>query len=346
MNGEGSVPLFDAAEGGFTVRLLRLLVLALVALPVFLAPPAAAAEIVLTTDARGALFSDGQLTPDYRGSRCIEVRWTGNAMPRLLGVASKVSGDLAPYLVLEIEVGTGGGFSGCGAFVGQRVYRGPLSNFGVMHPNSDAQIMARRITAEAGAVTFRITASVLDVNEAQSKIANADFVFAALDEARLPVLPSPPSAPPTDAVPSVPLTTPSPTAEPKDDEEAAVPAGLVPRRQGNAPPEKSSGPDAAAPAVTVPLTPGAEADGILTSPFRTVLNLVDGARHVVQQAAAPVMKGVAWSAWSLPALLLFLLLQNYFDARDPKLAEAPVFSEVTLPFDDGYPSSTSPEAPE
>lgn len=89
------------------------------------------------------------------------------------------------------------------------------------------------------------------------------------------------------------------------------------------------------PTVTVPLTPRPEAKKY-PSAVEAMLNVVDDVQRLVEQTAAPVAKGLAWSAWTLPLLLLFLLLQNSIDARDPKLAQAPAYADPSLPFDEQY----------
>ncbi len=154
------------------MRRLVLLVLSLLVLPVAVAPPAAAAEIVLSTDARGALFADGQLSPKYKSTRCLQVRWTDNEVSRQLGVSAKVHGALAPYLTLQVEVGHGGGYSSCAGFEGDVIYDGSVGDFGAAHSNAAEQLLARKITAAAGSATFRMTVAVKDVNEAQSRTAS------------------------------------------------------------------------------------------------------------------------------------------------------------------------------
>lgn len=321
------------------MRWRRLSVLSLLGLPLLFASPAAAAEIDLSTDARGSLFAAGELSTDYTGARCVAVKWTENATTRAMGVSAAVTGGLAPYLVLEIEAGTGGGYANCEGFKGNVIYRGTVGEFGAAHANAASQLVAQRVRAAQGTITYRLSVSVLDVNEAQSLTATADFVFAALDLDRLPA-PPPETPVPDDAVPVEP--SPSATEDDSAEEDEIFPTS-PPNRQGELPGENSDGKKQRGPTVSVPLTPSPEEPGIFANPVRAVMQLVEGARELANAAAAPVAKGVAFGAWSLPALLGFLLLQNYFDRRDPKLAQAPVFASPSLPFDDTYVSSQSTE---
>lgn len=351
------------------MRWLGVLVMSLLTLPVVTAAPASAAEIVLTTDASGAMFADGQLSPSYRSTRCLRIEWSENESFRLVGIAANVTGGLAPYLDLQVEVGSGGGYASCSGFRGDVLYQGTLAAFGGAHPHAAAQLPARRVSEGSGSVTFRLTMSVRDVNDAQSRTASAGFIFAALDEGRLPVPPgttpapsttpatssppatgSEPSSPPptTKATPSPGTSTPpapSDTTDTRDGDGTAsetAPAGAVPSPGANLPTPGFENPNVAGPSVTVPLTPRSEPrQKLKNNPVRTLLNLVEGVNKVVQQAAAPVAKGVVWGLWSIPLLLLFLALQNSIDSRDPKLAEAPVFADPSLPFDDSYDSRPS-----
>ncbi len=364
------------------MRRIGPLVISLCVAPLVFAAPASAAEIELITDASGSMFAHGEIAPGYRSARCVQVAWKDNAAEAQLGISSAVTGDLAPYLQLQIEIGTGGGYASCAGFAGDMIYDGTLGGFGARYRSAETQLLGQRITSASGEVTFRITVMVMDVNEAQARTASADFTFSALDEGRLPAPPSPEptttrTPTPTDPAPTEPSPSAEPTSSPPpdDDEEptsspapgdeeptsstapgnqepAAEPDDPAPAEvvsPGGNPPDP--GTDAAygdgAPSVTVPLTPRPEKkQSPLLAPVRAVVDAVRVVRDVVQESAAPVAKGVAWSAGTLPVLLLFLALQNKIDGRDPKLAQAPVFADPNLPFDDTYaPVSVSREVP-
>lgn len=364
------------------MRWLTVLVISLFAVPLAATPSEAASDVVLRTDAASALFADGQLSSTYRSTRCLRIDWTNNSVSRLLGMSASVAGGLAPYLDLQVEVGAGGGYVSCSGFSGDVIYDGTLADFGAVHPSAAAQLTAKRITSTAGSATFRITMAVHRVNAAQSRTSSADFIFAALDEHRLPVPPSPqpttvspsprgmtvsPSPKPTPHASTSVMPSPEPaTAEPSpsrsdpdqaepgpgstkndeppgDDGALAAPTAEAAVPGANQKPGIDDDARLTGPQVTVPLTPRPEPKPAEDSPLRTILNAVGSvnkvvkeAAAVVQQAAAPVAKGVAWGVWSLPLLLLFLVLQNSIDARDPKLAEAPSYADMSLPFDDSY----------
>ncbi len=342
------------------MRRIGPLVISLCAAALVFAAPASAAEIELITDASGSMFAHGEIAPGYRSARCVQVAWKDNAAEAQLGISSAVTGDLAPYLQLQIEIGTGGGYASCAGFAGDMIYDGTLGGFGARYRSAETQLLGQRITSASGEVTFRITVMVMDVNEAQARTASADFTFSALDEGRLPAPPSPEptttrTPTPTDPAPTEPFPSTELTSSPVpdvDEEPAAEPDDPAPAEvvsPGGNPPDP--GTDApygdGAPSVTVPLTPRPEKkQSPLLAPVRAVVDAVRVVRDVVQESAAPVAKGVAWSAGTLPVLLLFLALQNKIDGRDPKLAQAPVFADPNLPFDDTYaPVSVSREVP-
>lgn len=94
--------------------------------------------------------------------------------------------------------------------------------------------------------------------------------------------------------------------------------------------------------VVVPLVPGAasgtDAGGVGTWFGGVVGDLIDTAAP----SATAVARAVGWTFWTLPVIILFLLVQNRIDRRDPKLADAPSEAVPGLGFDDGYGALPAP----
>ena len=74
------------------------------------------------------LFDLRDLTPARPVVRCVEVEYTGTILPVGLSVRAEAAGELAPYLDVTIEEGSGGGFESCEGFVrSEGVYQGELA---------------------------------------------------------------------------------------------------------------------------------------------------------------------------------------------------------------------------
>jgi hypothetical protein len=101
-------------------------------------PEVPATQIELTdSDAGTAMFGDLTLAPGVTVDRCIEVTYAGNVDPGpVLLYAASVSGDLAPYLDLTIQMGadTAGSFGGCSGFsASATLFSGTLAQFDADH---------------------------------------------------------------------------------------------------------------------------------------------------------------------------------------------------------------------
>lgn len=83
-------------------------------------------------DAGSALFAASGLVPGASGANCLAVTYSGDVATsvRLYASASADVSSVAQYLDVVIEVGAGGGFGSCGAFVASStIYSGTLSDF-------------------------------------------------------------------------------------------------------------------------------------------------------------------------------------------------------------------------
>jgi hypothetical protein len=141
-------------------------------------------------DASAALFTATGLVPGSTGTKCIVVTYSGTiaaAGVKLYAASSVDSSNLAQYVNLTIEEGTGGTFAGgCGSFVlGTNVYTGTLANFnttktsylsggvGTWAPTGATQTKVYKFTYTLNAATpstgFQgVTASTVFQWEAQS----------------------------------------------------------------------------------------------------------------------------------------------------------------------------------
>jgi hypothetical protein len=147
------------------------------------ADPRPAPRIELTDDdADTAMFTDGTvLAPGVAHSRCITVAYAGQADPAgVLLYAARVSGDLAPYLDLVVELGaaTDDPFRSCAGFVSTAtVYTGTLADFAAGHPDYAGGLATWTPADERDARTFRFSLSVRDAPAAEGRTASFGFTW-------------------------------------------------------------------------------------------------------------------------------------------------------------------------
>jgi hypothetical protein len=121
------------------------------------------------------LFNVSGLVPGRSVSRCLRVRYGGTTPGGMVYLAATdITGSLATDLRIKVEQGTGGGATGCTGFDGSTLYDGLLT--GLADPDPAAP---RTTTGWSPVVgderTYRITATVRDVESAQSKRTTATF---------------------------------------------------------------------------------------------------------------------------------------------------------------------------
>lgn len=328
----------------------------------------------LGTDAVGPLFTATRLHPGVVLTRCVELTWSaGDASS--IGLSVVAAGALAPYLDVDVVVGSGGGYESCAGFVAERpAWSGSLAALAASHGSPADQLALWSTTSADGVVGVRVQVTVHDDDAAQALAADAELTFSLVP---LTVAPggggseppprptAPPASPP--AVPDLPVepSSPGPTDEgpaqagPSTGPQAQPgPAPGVPAEgdgSGEGEDQPTGGPGSSGssgpPSVTIPMTPTPSDPpspwSVLADDLaEAVASLVESVAAVASQAGAPVARGVRWTFWTLPLLLVFLLVQNRIDRRDPKLAESPSYAVPSLPFDEGYdgPSRIAEEA--
>jgi hypothetical protein len=145
-------------------------------------PAKTPAEVTLSdSDAETAMFQGETLLPGVPVDRCIEVSYAGEADPGPVRLyAAVATGDLAPYLGLEIHVGRAadGAFGDCGSFQADGiVYTGTLADFGINHPGYAAGLRTWDPDDSGATRSFRFRLSVQDVPAAAGKSATFGFTW-------------------------------------------------------------------------------------------------------------------------------------------------------------------------
>jgi hypothetical protein len=128
--------------------------------------------IELTDDDRGrSLFDLRDLTPAHPIERCIGVTYEGTILPVELSVRAAAVGDLAPYLDVVIDEGTGGGFDSCDGFGRtERVFSGDLAEL-----SERGWVQLGELLNEGEGRSYRIELRVQDRNEALGRAASLEL---------------------------------------------------------------------------------------------------------------------------------------------------------------------------
>jgi hypothetical protein len=290
------------------------------------AADAADDPVRIWTDATGPLFSATNLAPGDARTACLAISYQGRDDASLRMAASTSGGSLGSFLDLTIAVGVGGRYGDCSAFTGSQVYSGTLADFAARYADPSAGLaLDGGASAPTGTVSIRVTVRMRDDDRAQGQVLESSFVWYAVG----PFGESTPDDEPPDV--EVPVTGPLPTAPPPSTGPTpATPAPVSPTptpkptasssRSGVASPTQAGGPPSGS----------AAAQDRRRSIFERV---VDSVYDSVKEAAPAVFKGARIPLYLLPLVLLFLLIQNEIDRRDPKLALAPAYADPDLPFD-------------
>lgn len=144
---------------------------------------ATSSSVDLTDDAGGtAMFPNEQgLAPGTPVERCITVTYAGTIDPRPVRMYSaSISGALAPYLNLTVQVGPsiGAGSGSCAGFSASgTVYSGTLSGFAAAHPDFDSGVTAWDPAGAGEARTFRFQLEVQDDPAASGQSATFGFTW-------------------------------------------------------------------------------------------------------------------------------------------------------------------------
>ena len=326
----------------------------------------------LTTDSGGLpLVSAAQLSPGHVLERCIVITTPTAYTSADLAMYVTADGDLANHLNVTVESGQGGGFSDCTGFAGRLLYVGTLGGLASTF-NAQSPERVGHYSATVSSTTLRLRFSVQDDNAAQGETTSAAFWWLPISPDTTPA-PAPtttappasdapttpaPSAAPTTSAPAVtgpaPRTTapagPAPTVRPAPTSAAHVVVTPHPVQTRPEPPETTLAPPVGVPfstsdgkkrTVAVPPPGGDDGTGI-SSPGDLLGALAGGigngvanVAHTVSLAAAPALRGAAYTSLLIvPLALLFLLAQRVIDRRDPKLALAPSYGDPFLGFVD------------
>ena len=141
----------------------------------------ATGTVTLTDDDTGLLmFNATGMAPGTPLVECIEVTYSGSTVPVPVRMYAATTGTLDTYLDTTIEIGTGGGFGNCGAFVpSSTVYNDTLANYAATHFDWTLGLPALTAASNPTVQTFRFTIAVQDNDAAQGLTSTADFIWQA-----------------------------------------------------------------------------------------------------------------------------------------------------------------------
>ena len=230
-------------------------------------------------------------------SRCLEIRYDGTASPGDVHLlAEDVTGPLARRLDVRVERGTGGGFASCAGFAGATVFDGLLTDLAAGSAGA-AGVSTGWMPAADDAQTFRITVEVTGgATSGQTSAATFRWLIVPVQATPAPTTTPTATAPPA-TTPAVPAATPGPPSP------GAAPAADHPDRS------------------TAGRTFG-----------KKLKALVEKTAEVVYEVTARTIRHGGVPIASIVAVVLFILIQNRIDRRDPKLALAPVTGDPYLYF--------------
>ncbi len=298
-------------------------------------------SVSLTDDSGGqALFPGVRLTPGVTRSTCLSIDASGAATgEQVVLAAQSVTGGLAPWIQVDVEVGSGGGHGSCTGFSGSSVFTGTLAALGT--PTGDGYPTGW-YPATVATRTFRITVQVQNNRAALGQSAAATFSWR-LSQGAAPSPSGSPSDPSATAsgtpastastsaatAPSSPGSGGSPTAVPAG--EAASPTPTPTPTDLPTPTDvvvPSTGPTGGAAGPGGNGGPGAGGTGSDPADLRLGQGLADGLGRFAR-AAEPLARTVVGVVrhpqpvlWSALAAVLFLLVQHRIDMSDPKLVGA------------------------
>ena len=278
--------------------------------------------VTLADDDRGgALFDIGNLAPGTAVTRCIELSYAGAAGAGVQMSASGSGSGLDRHLRLTVEGGKGGGFDDCAGFAGRQLFAGTLAEFLARFPDEGSALGAWSADPDHPNRTFRVSMELEDVAAAQGKRAAVSFRWHAGGTIAVDKAPSAPGGSPgVVALPAPSGAKPAPRGRPHPgpaarDRVARTPGVVrVPQDRGT--------PAIGGPASRTARSPRPDAPGGVR---RVIAAVADASVEVAKRGAVPV--------FLIVLLLLYLLLQDRLDRRDPKLMLAPIHRAPDLPFE-------------
>ncbi|WP_189112858.1 hypothetical protein [Pilimelia terevasa] len=327
------------------------------------------ASVALSDDDGGqSMFKLNRLGPGAPVSRCISVRYDGGpggSEVRLIAqnVTDITAGGagLANHIRVRISRGTGGNSSSCVGFTGSAIYSGSRS---IADLTAVGGVGTGWTPTPNQTQTFQVTVWLRSdaPQQAQGARFNADLAWGMVTVGSVPVTPTtPPVVVPTTAPPVVPaVPTTAPPAEPTT---VPSPAVVTTPPQPNANPSPAPrAPDTGTEKTTPTAAPAAPGGGDqrktggggesaksrpdaarspLGSAVRNIKNVAAGVAKGITEftkaagtAAQGALRKPQYTSVAIGLMFLFLLAQDRFDRRDPKLALAPVTREPYLIFAD------------
>ena len=136
-------------------------------------------RISLEDDDQGrSLVSLENMAPGRPVSRCLSITYTGSVLPVQLSMAAEISGDVAPFVDVEVAHGISGGFDSCAGFEATGVvFSGTLADL-----DRRGSLDVGRFRSEGEERSFRFTFDLIDVAEAADRSGSVDFVWEAVPE--------------------------------------------------------------------------------------------------------------------------------------------------------------------
>lgn len=301
---------------------------------------AAGAPQALTDDDGGRpLFTVSRMTPGQTVVRCVRVSHEGPEDIPISIAGASAGGPLAGLVDLQIDTGPTGRTPDCDGFSGTALFRGTLAEFEARSASAEGSIIAWTSRTRVRERVFRFTVGLRDSQAAEGASTELAFTWGAADRPLPPAGGS--SLPPVTADPKVVAVVTEPrrrtTGSSVDREpNVAGPVATAPDAAARSADESVRGPRVAAVrpgrAAARDGAPARRATIARAAPAREdpavgpslVRQVVEAAGDVAVRAAFPLLLAILAG--------LFLLVQHRLDARDPKLALAPVTRDPDLPF--------------
>ena len=147
----------------------------------------AAGTVVITDDDAGAaMFNATGMKPGSSVTNCIVVTYSGSLVPATVSLYGSTGGTgLAPYLDVDLDIGSGGSFGNCTGFtkdVSGDIFTGTLSGFSATHTNFANGLQSWAPAANPESKTYRFTLTLQDNNAAQGLDATATFTWEAQNQ--------------------------------------------------------------------------------------------------------------------------------------------------------------------
>ncbi len=136
----------------------------------------AAGTVSLVDDDEGrSLVNLEDMAPGRPVEECIAVAYEGSILPVALTLDAQTVGDLGPYLDVEIDAGSGGGFGACEGFRSEeRIFTGTLEQL-----DDRGVIELGSIYNSNESVVYRFTFELRDQAGAVGRQSSLDFVWEA-----------------------------------------------------------------------------------------------------------------------------------------------------------------------